>query len=111
MANKIPSTPKLSRPPGRQTLASLVAFDQDLTRSLHLILQEIAQRLNIAVTTDGGETMQNPLLLATYTVATLPTASDWTQGLIYVSDESGGATPAFSDGTNWRRVHDRAIVS
>jgi hypothetical protein len=31
--------------------------------------------------------------------------------LIYVSDEVGGAVPAFSDGTNWRRVTDRAIVS
>ena len=48
--------------------------------------------------------------LATYTVATLPAAT--TPGLmIYVSDESGGAVPAFSDGTNWRRVTDRAIVS
>ena len=30
---------------------------------------------------------------------------------VYVSDETGGATLAFSDGTNWRRVQDRAIVS
>jgi hypothetical protein len=31
--------------------------------------------------------------------------------MIYVSDEAGGAIPAFSDGTNWRRVTDRAVVS
>lgn len=31
--------------------------------------------------------------------------------LIFVSNESGGAVPAFSDGTNFRRVTDRAIVS
>lgn len=30
---------------------------------------------------------------------------------IYVSDETGGSTLAFSDGTNWRRVQDRVIVS
>ncbi len=30
---------------------------------------------------------------------------------VYVSDESGGAQMAFSDGTNWRRFTDRAIVS
>ena len=30
---------------------------------------------------------------------------------VYVSDESGGSTLAFSDGTNWRRVQDRNIVS
>ena len=30
---------------------------------------------------------------------------------VFVSNESGGAVPAFSDGTNWRRVTDRAIVT
>lgn len=41
----------------------------------------------------------------------LPAAADVPRTLIYVSDEAGGAVPAFSDGTNWRRVTDRAIVS
>lgn len=50
-------------------------------------------------------------VLPTYTVAGVPTASEWTRGMIYVSDEVGGATLAFSDGTNWRRVQDRIIVS
>lgn len=45
-----------------------------------------------------------------YTVSTLPSAST-AGGMIYVSNESGGAVMAFSDGTNWRRVTDRAIVS
>jgi hypothetical protein len=31
--------------------------------------------------------------------------------MIYVSDETGGAVMAFSDGSNWRRITDRAIVS
>jgi len=48
-------------------------------------------------------------VLPIHTVATLPTAE--AAGLIYVSDETGGATLAFSDGTNWRRVQNRAIVS
>lgn len=48
--------------------------------------------------------------LPSFTVATLP-AVGAAAGLIYVSDESGGAVPAFSDGTNWRRVTDRAIVT
>lgn len=46
-----------------------------------------------------------------YTVATLPAAASFTGCMIYVSDETGGATVAFSDGTNWRRVQDRNIVS
>jgi hypothetical protein len=44
-----------------------------------------------------------------YTVATVPTSV--AGGLIYVSDEVGGAVTAFGDGTNWRRVTDRAIVT
>ena len=45
-----------------------------------------------------------------YTVSELPSATT-AGGMIYVSNESGGAVMAFSDGTNWRRVTDRAIVS
>jgi hypothetical protein len=45
-----------------------------------------------------------------YTVAGLPAVGNG-GGLIYVSDETGGPTMAFSDGTNWRRVQDRAIVA
>ena len=45
-----------------------------------------------------------------YTVATLPVATP-AGGNIFVTDESGGAVPAFSDGVSWRRYTDRAIVS
>lgn len=48
--------------------------------------------------------------LKTYSVTNLPRATPAGQR-IYVSDESGGATPAFSDGTDWRRYSDRAVVS
>ncbi len=48
--------------------------------------------------------------LRSYTVAGLPSAATAGQ-MIYVSDETGGAVPAFSDGTNWRRVTDRAVVA
>lgn len=50
-----------------------------------------------------------PLTLASYTVATVPTGA--AGQMIFVTDETGGATPAFHDGTNWRRTADRAIVS
>lgn len=49
--------------------------------------------------------------LPSFTVTTLPSAADNPQMMIYVSNETGGAVPAFSDGTNWRRITDRAIVS
>lgn len=51
------------------------------------------------------------LTLQTYTVATLPDEATNQDGLIVVTDESGGRTPAFSDGTNWRRLYDMNIVS
>ncbi len=51
------------------------------------------------------------LELASYTVAGAPAAADHANMLIYVSDETGGATIAFSDGTNWLRAQDRAIIS
>lgn len=44
--------------------------------------------------------------------AALPSASAEGAGaMIYVSDDAAGATLAFSDGTTWRRVHDRAVVA
>jgi hypothetical protein len=49
--------------------------------------------------------------LPDFVVANLPDPADMRYALIYVSDEVGGAVPAFSDGTNWRRFTDRAIVS
>lgn len=48
-------------------------------------------------------------VLPEYTVSTLPTGQ--IGGMIFVSDESGGSVPAFFDGSDWRRVTDRAIVS
>ena len=45
-----------------------------------------------------------------FLVASLPSAAQPGQ-MIYVSDETGGSVMAFSDGTNWRRITDRTIVS
>ncbi len=56
-----------------------------------------------------GATFTGPVVVPSYAVASLPTAA--TGGIIYVSDETGGAVLAFSDGTDWRRVTDRAVVS
>ena len=53
-----------------------------------------------------------PLPLRVYAVLGLPDPTQFINGdYIFVSDETGGPIPAFSDGTNWRRVTDRAIVS
>lgn len=50
--------------------------------------------------------------VGSFTVATLPSAvSAGTGAIVFVSDEAGGAVLAFCDGTDWRRVTDRAAVS
>jgi hypothetical protein len=45
-----------------------------------------------------------------FTVSSLPSAAQPGQ-MIYVSDETAGSVMAFSDGSNWRRITDRAVVS
>jgi hypothetical protein len=56
------------------------------------------------------ELHQGPAL-PSFLVAGLPTPVGVAGTMVYVSNEVGGAVPAFSDGTNWRRVTDRAIVA
>ena len=47
-----------------------------------------------------------------YTVSEANSLSYLNTGdMIFVSNESGGATMAFYDGSNWRRVQDRAVIS
>lgn len=63
------------------------------------------------VSIDGSVETTGPINLASFTVAGVPTAADYPNSVIYVSNETGGATLAFSDGTNWLRVQDRAVIS
>jgi hypothetical protein len=58
----------------------------------------------------SGVFYPDQLVLPSYTVSGLPSADTAAQ-FVYVTNDAGGPVPAFSDGTNWRRVTDRAIVS
>jgi hypothetical protein len=60
--------------------------------------------------TERAQLEGQAVLVETYPKDRLPTAAQ-AGILIFVPDEAGGSTFAFSDGTNWRRVADRAIVS
>lgn len=104
MARKVSRTAILPRPPGADVFA-MATYLTDLVKSLYRIFSEQAQAINDVV--EPNEPVPQP----EYLVAALPTASNYEGHTIYVSDETGGATLAFSDGTNWRRAQDRAIVS
>ena len=54
--------------------------------------------------------INGPPELPEYTVATLPAATG-VKRLVWVSDAGGGACPAFSNGTTWRRFTDGTVVS
>lgn len=54
---------------------------------------------------------RGPQVLTVYSKTRLPDPAKWRGGQIQVSDDVGGETPAFSDGSNWRRYADRAVIS
>ena len=69
-----------------------------------------------ALAVDGVVTVvaldvEGPVAVKSYTVAGAPSAATLAGQIIYVSDETGGAVLAFSDGTSWRRVTDRSVIA
>ena len=52
-----------------------------------------------------------PFTLYARTVAQLAALTASAGAMVYCTNETGGAIPVFFDGTNWRRVTDRAIAS
>ncbi len=72
---------------------------------------QIADITDTALPVDGSAEMQAPLPLRSYLVAEVPDATDGAGTLIFVSNEAGGAVLAYSNGTNWLRVQDLAIIS
>lgn len=77
-----------------------------------LVADPATGNLGIGITSPAvALDVDGPVRVKSYTVATLPSAAAGAGQLIMVSDESGGPIPAFSDGTTWRRVTDRAVVS
>jgi len=84
---------------------------QKATQEFQVYLDDLESLLNKAIDDIAALQVVDPQVdLIGYTVATLPTVTA-TPGLIFVSDETDGSVPAFSDGVSWRRVTDRAIVS
>lgn len=102
--NNAPSFPYLSDP------SNILNWARSLASSLAAEFTYHANRSNALLPGDGSEAAIRPVLLASYTVATLPSASTYVQGIIYVSDGTSNKRLAVSDGTNWRWP-DGAVVS
>lgn len=59
-----------------------------------------------------GSTAAQIRMMAKYTLATLPAPVAGLIGaVIWVSDATGGAVPAYCNGTNWKRFDTNATVS
>ena len=87
-------------------LADAVVDQNDLGS----IVDPVSSSINLGSLTISGILTPSSLILPSFSVVSLPNPNPAAQ-MIYVSDESGGAVIAFSDGTNWRRMTDRQIVS
>lgn len=80
------------------------------SEDLGFITDPFSSSYNLGQVVEGGLLWPEQLKLPPYGVSSLPSAS--IPGcMIFVTDASGGSIPAFSDGTNWRRVDDRSIVT
>lgn len=90
-------------------MASLTAWNDGVNfhQVREIAWRTIVEAFNVSVATDSNLIFQ----AKSYTVAGAPSAATYPRGIIYVSNETGGATLAFSDGSSWRRVQDRAVIS
>jgi hypothetical protein len=81
-----------------------------LSDDLGLVTDAVTEEADLGALVTSGLIYPDQFVLPSYTVSTLPSAAI-AGAMIYVTNETGGAVPAFADGTNWRRVTDRAIVT
>lgn len=92
--------------------ADFGTVDEIVTQSddLGLVTDAVTAESDLGALVLSGLIYPDQFVLPNYTTSTLPSASI-VGSMIFVTNESGGSVPAFADGTNWRRVTDRAIVT
>ncbi len=99
---------------GHVVFGTYNAFDLILGSSnLERARLTAAGRLGIGTSTPTASLdVAGPARVGQYAKAAMPGAAATGAGaLIYVQDDIGGPVIAFSDGTAWRRVTDRAVIS
>lgn len=101
------------RESGQITLGGFSSFAQDVAVQGTFRVTGITT-MDADVSVTGAITATTFGKVGSYTVAgagTLGAATAGEGAIIYVTDETGGAVLAFSDGTDWRRVTDRTIIA
>jgi hypothetical protein len=81
-----------------------------LSDDLGLVTDAVDSEADLGTLVTSGLIYPDQFVLPSYTTSTLPSAAV-PGAMLYVTNETGGPVPAFADGTNWRRVTDRAIVT
>lgn len=109
MANKLNPSFPLPAPFNLTSFASIGDYLTFLLQSLQDL--ERGQSLVINAIIDEVKSPMGPTGLKSYVKTSLPAAATYTGAMIFVTNDIGGSTPAFSDGTNWRRTADRNIIS
>ncbi|MDA8956901.1 hypothetical protein N9H30_00865 [bacterium] len=73
----------------------------------------VADTVVALVNSDYGvvESSGGPVEFPRYSVSGVPDATAYIGHMVFINNETGGPVMAFSDGTNWRRVTDRAVIS
>jgi hypothetical protein len=74
------------------------------------LTDDVLTEIDLGSLVQAGLLQPDQVVFPIFTVETVPLALPAGQ-MIFVSDESGGAVIAFSDGQNWRRVTDRIVIS
>jgi len=85
--------------------------DSDITNLLDLgsVTGMIEGTFDLGFVVTAGIIAPDLFVLPSFTVATLPVGQE--AQVVYVSDDSGGPTLAFFDGSNWRRTSDNQVVT
>jgi hypothetical protein len=90
------------------TVDEAVTVEEDLG----LITDAITQSYNLGTIVLGGLVYPSQLVLPSFTVAEIASLPASPVGqMVICTNEAGGTVPAFSDGTDWRRVTDRAVIT
>jgi hypothetical protein len=90
------------------TVDEAVTAEEDLG----LITDIITQSYDLGSVVIGGLVWPTQLVLPSFTVAEIASLTATPAGqMILCTNEAGGTVPAFSDGTDWRRVTDRAVIT